>query len=347
MVKERLVWMDYLRAVAIVSVIFLHVTTPMLGRPEGVSKVLGAAKWWWVGVIYNSSVHFCVPAFVMLSGALLLGDNISLGSFLKRRYIRVVLPFIFWSLFYIYYERDRWEHQDFLPAIGYIIHEISNGVQFHMWYIYMILGVYLFIPILNKWIKTSTETEILYFLGIWLFTTQRGTPLFSFITFNINLTYFSGFVGYLVLGYYLSVKQFNTRHMAKIGAVLFIAAYIFTIFATYFSSIAIEKTDLKWYDYWSISTIVSSVGIFLFFKNIPFSKTTGIAEKLVVLLSKHSYGIYLVHMQILTYLLESKFTCWYINAVWGSLITTTLCLFISFTLVWLVSKIPYGRYVSG
>jgi surface polysaccharide O-acyltransferase-like enzyme len=338
-------WMDYLRVAGTLSVILLHASIPLLSS----FSAAGPPKSWWVGNIYDSSVRFCVPVFLMLSGALLLGSHDdSLGNFLKKRYSRVVFPFIFWSFFYIFYMRDRWEDKTPLEAIYWIYDQIKNGVQFHMWYVYMILGIYLFVPILSKWIKNSTEKEVLYFLAIWLYVVLRGIPSFSLYTFNLDLTNFSGYIGFLVLGYYLSVKEFKTRHMAKIGACLFVAANIYTALGTYFSSLRTGANDFSWYDYRSINVVISAAGIFLLFKNIAFSPNTGIVSKTVSLISRHSYGIYLCHMQILTYLVISKIDCWYINSVLGPPITTLLCFFISLTLVWLVSKIPYaGHYISG
>src|ERR1700679_1783645 len=101
--KERLSWMDNLRALATFGVIFLHVSYLLLGKFD---KTPGTFKTWWAGNIYDSSVRFCVPVFLMLSGALVLGNHMPLTIFLKRRFTRLLFPFIFWSIIYMFFNYD-------------------------------------------------------------------------------------------------------------------------------------------------------------------------------------------------------------------------------------------------
>jgi len=89
--KERIFYYDMLRAFAIIAVIICHVdfyfgniTTP-------------------VGILAKMTFHdigrIGVPIFLMISGALLLNrDYTSLGDFIKRRFTRIVTPFIFWII---------------------------------------------------------------------------------------------------------------------------------------------------------------------------------------------------------------------------------------------------------
>lgn len=92
-----MVWINNAKIVAMFAVVIVHVAaTFVLNSPIGSSN-------WWVGNLYESAARWSVPVFVMLSGALLLHPNKqeSLSVFYKKRLSRILVPLIFWSLFYL------------------------------------------------------------------------------------------------------------------------------------------------------------------------------------------------------------------------------------------------------
>ena len=64
----RTAWMDAARVVAIVAVVLIHVLAPTV---EGRGVAVGSAPWW-VADVLNSANRWCVPVFLMISGALAL-----------------------------------------------------------------------------------------------------------------------------------------------------------------------------------------------------------------------------------------------------------------------------------
>jgi surface polysaccharide O-acyltransferase-like enzyme len=89
----KLYWADNLRVIAIFSVILVHVMDPLFENNPSVSPV------WWIGNIYGSFVRYCVPIFVMLTGALILPKDYELKYFLKKKFIRNFFLFFFGVLF--------------------------------------------------------------------------------------------------------------------------------------------------------------------------------------------------------------------------------------------------------
>lgn len=69
-------WIDYLRVIATVSVIFLHVSAEI---PTLYKKIPDDI--WWIGNFFDGAVRFCVPLFLMISGALLLGKKLNTTEF--------------------------------------------------------------------------------------------------------------------------------------------------------------------------------------------------------------------------------------------------------------------------
>jgi surface polysaccharide O-acyltransferase-like enzyme len=210
----------------------------------------------------------------------------------------------------------------------------------------MILGIYLFIPIIGKWVRGCNDREIVYFLLIWACTLLLNQPILSKLKIGIGLTYFSGYLGYVVLGYYLATKTFkNIKLLNIISTYLILSGLVVTIIGTYLLSSSSGKFNGIFYSYLSPNVLIVSIGIFLVSKNnqAPNQKIFGI----VSFISKFSFGIYLIHILVLSVLYKIGINWDFINPIIGIPITSFICLFISGGIVYCVNKLPYGNYVSG
>ncbi len=341
---KKIIWTNNLRVLATISVILLHVSGQILIQYGKVSDFV-----WWTGNLYDSAVRFCVPVFVMLTGALLLPKAYEIREFLKKRFLRIMLPFLFWSFVYIvftYYVKLSPNHEmSTLEITKWSLDLLRSGSSPHLWYIYMIIGIYLITPILSIWAQNCKENEILYFLIIWLLALILNQPILEKYITDIDLSYFSDFIGYLVLGYYLSVKTFKySKVTINITAILLIImGVIITIAGTYYLTLSDGKFNQYFYGYMTLNTLMVSIGIFVVFKN---SNTTQ-SSKIIDIISKYSYGIYLVHILVLFYLSKIGIDFSLINPIFSIPLTTLLCLLFSTLIVYIVNKLPYGNYISG
>lgn len=338
-------WYDNLRVVATIGVIGIHVSSDY--QPESGSIPEYS---FWIGNLFDSLSRFSVPVFVMLSGALLLGKEYGLDLFLKKRVVRLLLPFLFWSSIYTLKSLfDSFEAGTQLTPYR-VAHEFfvqfRDGSSLHFWYIYMIVGVYLFVPIIGKWIRHSSLKEQLYFLAIWAFTIVFSQPIVEKFKPGVELSYFSGFLGYLVLGYFLSRKTFSSRRQQNIIAwILLTVGLVSTILGTYFIRHFQGEYSSAFYECLSPNILLYSTGIFLLLKDkdvtfLPLVKVRNF-------ISKYSYGIFLVHVLVFFELLDWGINWNFVNPLVGIPVTIILCLTISSAIVFLVSKLPYGKYISG
>ncbi len=332
-------WPNNLKALATISVILLHVSSSPVGRYGSISN-----QTWWIGNIYDGSVRFCVPIFLMLTGALILPKNDNLRDFLKKRFSRIFFPFIFWSCIYIGLQLNfKWDTENISKIIDFILLKLRTGASFHLWYIYMLVGIYLTLPIISKWLNQATKKEIGYYLLIWIITSISAFPVVKNIMPEFDLRYFYGYLGYPILGYFLTYNV--TTEDNKIALAGIIIGTSTTILATFLASKNSGHWNNTFYNYLSINNIISSSSIFIFFRNL--SIRNNILKLVLNLISKYSYGIYLSHILILNNLSQLGINWRFINPIIGIPITTILCLATSLLLTYSISKIPFGKIISG
>lgn len=173
-------WMGWVRIFAIFGVCICHACDPLnaFGAPN--QKL-------WVE-IYGSFIRPCVPLFVMLTGALLLPVHESFGGMWRKRCKRLIAPFLLWTAIYATLPwllfsigiRQEMIQQVFFPfaapvhtdGMSVIRTFFLSLIQFNqyavqLWYIYLLFGLYLFMPILSAWLRTATLRAKGCFLLLW------------------------------------------------------------------------------------------------------------------------------------------------------------------------------------
>lgn len=333
--SSQLCWIDYLRVLATFSVIFLHVSSPLLYKFNSISTDI-----WWTAHIYDSFVRFCVPIFFMISGYLILSKKYeSIPSFLQKRFLKIIYPFMFWNTIYILYNLQNYSFE--ISSYKSIIHQFFFGASAHFWYIYTIIGIYLFFPIIQKWVASSGKKEIEYFLIIWLVSVLSSMPILNKYFPNFNLIYFSSYLGFTVLGYYIGKYKVGTLYT---GVILYFIGLSFTIIGTFVLSSYKGSFYERLYDYLSPNVIIMAIGVFLIAQNLKFFKKE---NRVINFFSKYSYGIYLIHLLVIGILGKVGIHLLFVNPIFAIPVVSILCFLISATFVWLIHKLPYGKYIGG
>lgn len=334
-IKKNYFWIDLLKAIAAFAVILLHVSVPL-------QYDISNQKLLRIGVFYNSMVRFCVPIFVMVSGVLLLSKTQELGLFLRKRFSRIIYPFLFWSCIYLLVKINY--NLPIKEIVLFSISQFRSGTEYHLWYIYMLIGLYLFIPILSKWIVGASKKEILYFLSIWLFILLLELPGFVKLFTRIDFRYFSGYIGYLVLGTFL--HRYFTMKSKWFPGLLVLGAVMFTFFTTYFLTIQSKHFIDQYINFLSVNVALAATGVFLLCKDMVVQSE--MVKKIITVISKYSYGIYLSHVFILIVFGMIGFNSSLFNPWIGVPVVSVCCLVTSFLLTFSLSKIPVlGKHISG
>lgn len=354
--SKRIFYFDALRALAIISVIIIHIYAlfvPLVFRQYG---TVPSFQWIYTQ-FFGNAMRIGVDLFLMLSGALSLGRVWDIKSFLSKRIPRIVEPFLFWgfvlsavlillSYFGPYYYIYSFGPVTILKFIYNAYMAISPGFAPY-WFFWMILGTYLIMPIFNRWLLHSDLKEAEYFLAIWLVTC-----LFDFtlkMDFPVKLTYFTSPIGLVVLGYYLRHTERKLLNNPYFNLVLAILPIILMLTVSHmFSS---TNTVYNFHRY-SFLTAVEVTGVFLLFKNFAKFKINihGFLKKLikkaVSVLARYSYGIYLVHSVVLSvfYRTVPYNHMNYNLVVISAFVIVTL---VSVLLMDLLNRIPYINRVIG
>ena len=338
-------WISNLRVIATLCVVLLHVASSALYKYNQVPN-----SHWWIGNVYDSFARFSVPLFLMITGALLLGKQYSYSIFLKRKVVRILWPFLFWTAIYIIY--NFIEPPKFFGKLetqtnfDWIIQQIRDGSSYHLWYVYMLIGFYIAIPLLNKLIIGVKNKYLLLFLIVWVIFITFSTSKNSAYNFEWNLWYIMGYLGYVVLGYYLSIINTKSKPISALAVITFLIGLFITFYGTYYYTDMNGLFYKNYYSYLTPNVLLMTASIFVLMKNANIN-LSGVLKKIRDLIDKYSYGIYLSHILVLNYLIMYGVDWDLIHPLIGIPLTAIITLIVSVAIVYLIRKIPFGKYISG
>ncbi|WP_017380491.1 acyltransferase [Paenisporosarcina sp. TG-14] len=339
---KRFYYLDYLRIYATIAVITIHVSATAVRANPFETGLSG----WLSGNFFESLARASVPIFIMISGALLLNDNRSLpySQFLKKRISKIAIPLLLWSI--IYYLAGSFSNEYDYSTKNFIYKLLTDDIIYHLWFMYTIIGLYLITPLVKILMQHSSKRDVEYFLGLWIFASVLLKFMVYLVGFSIKIELFfvTNFVGYFVLGYYLLKYQFSKKNILY-SQILLILGLLGTFFLTYYGTIKNQGVlEQYWYEYHSITVLLTSVGLFTLFKDILFKSKQDI-NAFLNWFSQASFGIFLVHVLVLNYLLAAVFDK--INIQFHSIIAIPLnviiILIVSSMITYIIRKIPVLR----
>lgn len=299
---QKQVWVDCVRVFATFCVVVLHSAAPLLYKYNELSEVD-----WWVGNLFDSAVRICVPLFFMISGYLLLEVDESPKVFFQKRINKVLVPLLVWSIVYVFWNAF-FESRSKLSLYSFYSLAISPA-YYHLWFLYSIIGVYLFVPILRIVVGNAGRVMLGYYLLLWFVavsfipSVEKATGLHS----SFDLLAVSGFSGYLVMGLLLGRCRISTK-VAMASTVVLVACTIVTAVGTYLLTNRNEGVFSGYfYGYQSPNVIVASAAAFVLIRHV--TENNNFFQRPVFLLvvrslSSASFGVYLVHV-IFLYLLSA------------------------------------------
>lgn len=358
--KHSITWIALLRTVACALVVMAHCCDPFVSG--------SSAEGFNAGALWGTICRPSVPLFIMLTGALLLPTELTVGQFYKRRLKRLIIPFVVWSIlspwmFYIFTNLVNTVNPTVIADNHTILATIQASYMWIInfsystvpyWYIYMMIGVYLLIPLISAWIKQATKGELKIVLGVWLFTTiipylQIAAPLvgyqgnygsmgiFGECSWNLFTTfhYMGGFIGYAIFAHYL-IKyplMWSLHKTITMGALMWIVGFIITLYGFHYTRDNYPENfnmlEIIW-SFTSINVVLMTIPIFLIAQKIKIKTNSSISK-----LSESTYGIFLIHFIVVHIVFELVFQ----NMTFAPVLQIPFIAIIAFALTALVTSI--------
>ena len=336
MAKPRIVYLDILRVIACCMVVLMHSPHPK----AGLSAVLE------VPIYYGTAAGLCL--FFMVSGALLLPAKAGTKEFLQRRMGKIIGPLLVWTIFYISLNLVKGEMvaQD-LPKSLLSIPFSAQGFGV-LWFMYTLTGLYLLTPILSPFLQKASRRELHFYLLLWIIS-----MCYPYIAVLVSLNweptgvlyYFSGFVGYFLMGYYLNHYKPNIRSLSLIG--MLVVPFLVLASEKYFSFHVNTPFDTS---YLNILVLSMCITWFVGIRKVTekYILQSNFFEQFLTELSNACFGIYLMHRLVMRYVLwNCDFIVYSFGGIGQLVITWLLTLIISFVITWAISHLPYSEYIIG
>lgn len=326
---NRAIWVDWMRVAACFMVMLVHSTEPFYLGGEGAQILTRSDAFW--AAFFDSFVRACVPLFIVASSFLQFPLHYTTGEFFRRRAVRVLIPFAIWTVVYALVWGEPVEN-----FRGLLLN--FNYAAGHLWFVYMLVGLYLIMPLLSPWAEKVSKKELQIYLGIWLLTTllplvrdwaaggelavtygpfglprQALYPLWGEASWNGYgvFYYLSGMIGYLLLGLYFRrfVGQLSWGKTLAIALPAYLAGFAISfggflrrVLASgdVFPKSGTIDLAVRWETTWCNDTV--GVALMTIAWILLFRKITAdgrFYQRVLLPVSKASYGMYLCHLLVL------------------------------------------------
>ncbi len=339
--KERTFYLDFLRVMAAVAVISIHT----FGVGYYRSEIRSHMHIGWV--LLDSMVRWAVPIFLMISGSLFLRPEkkVPLKTLYGKYILRLAVALVFWNAVYAVFQGETTKERINLLIYG----------KYHMWYMYVIICLYMLLPIIRA-IAMNKKVVEYYLVFFAVITGVVPIAQKVLIHFGIEIKETSsdfslvlGYAGYMLLGYYLASFELGF----KLRRALYVLGAL-SVFGTFAATTLLEYKSGGYFEYFfgdsTINVMISAAALFLAAKKFfekRSQKKPSVLRRTISFVSKHSFGVYLVHVLVLELILD-RLT---INWAWPISIVISFALIITVTLVsllvsWAISKIPFvNKYI--
>ena len=300
MTRNRKNYLDYLRVFAALAVIIIHVSSQNLHLTE-----VGSTNWC-IFKAYLMASNWAVPVFCMISGSLFLSRDIDLRTIVTKYIFRIAIAFVGWSLFYalVFESKNGW---------GTIAASFVRGYS-HLWFLYMIAGLYLVTPILRHIAKDERLLRYFLILGFITFIlipeilgligviSSKSGGYLSGAYYNIDTRVVSGYAIYYMLGYYLDSIELSKKQIVKM-MIVGIAFYIVPV-AILILSVSQCEIELSFLTVnFAVGDFIRSTTIFMFAKYLVAEKKKETKDvRILQFIGRHTFTLYLVHQFVITML---------------------------------------------
>lgn len=313
--------LDGIRMLAMFMVAAVHVSA------KGFYLQLGQPHWWAMNA-YDSAARVAVPLFFMMSGALLLPRQHDIGS-IGRRLWRVGLPLLAWSLLYLLWFRHTGAHTP-----GWLRAIVKAPVVGHLWYLYTLIGAYLFLPVMAGFYQASAVRVQVFCLLFW-FAGASVVPMVRALTgtdyVGIDWSFLPLYAGYMVAGALLYWHVPVNRLRTWLAGAVWAACTVAVMLLTWWRCVSLGHPDETFYVYSAPPVLLGAMAAFICLRAAlgALAQRHAWLARCFVAGSNVSFGVYLLHVLALFWFDALGYDYRFINPWLGvpllTLFTVTSC----------------------
>lgn len=280
---KRDIRVDYLRVLAIMLVIIMHV----IGNTINTFGLEGSAKNVYEIICYLS--YIAIPTFIILSGAMLLNKKRDYKQVFHSYILKTLIALIVFGFIYSAIEIIFTTHTFKINDIFLCFKNIFTGnLWAHMWYLYFLLGLYLVTPIICEiTLNTPKKTLITFLIILFLFsfTLPEISNLLN-INIGFNLLFTSSFLFYFIYGFYI--------YHHKVSNIYKYFSYLLGIFSCMIIIYLVyNNKHMELISYTSSLVFFLANSIILLVLGLKNKENN--FTKVITSVSKCSFGIYITH----------------------------------------------------
>lgn len=345
--RPRVFVLDLVRALSIALVCMGHSVEQTFHFAENdVFAVQGDYKGMVVLMLFTIARH-SVPFFLFLTGYFFLPrtyDNEGTKGFWTHNFLRLLLCTELWILLYNVFNYFFW-HIDVTPlkVLRQMVFLDNVPAMDHYWYLPMILGIYLFLPVVANGLK-HIDAKLLVFPIAFILVLYATTPSIGSTDVTIfEAGYTGGIYGvYVLLGYMVHEKVFRkvpSWVLWTLSIVCFLSIHI----VEYFQHL-LGNPDIVWYSW--LSLILSATALFeLFARHAKEAVIPEGTHRVVNFVARYSFAMYLTHFPMTQVCVRVMY--WYTPSAFLTFVVAAIVpFFASLALCWLLDRIPkVGRYL--
>jgi surface polysaccharide O-acyltransferase-like enzyme len=211
--------------------------------------------------------------------------------YVSRRLGKVLIPFIIWSIFYVYLSGWTANGYQIETSIEVLANSYNHATYYHLGFFYYFIPLYFVIPFFQILVKKADDITIYGFLIIWLITT--GLYLVKIDgPWSHQLWLYSG---YLLLGYVLYQKipmtRLNVLLFVAVGALGCLASVGMVVSESLTSG---QYTVGRWLSYKTLNTVAAASMVFMLCRYFGEGLKNNV-RLTIGFVSKYSLGIYILH----------------------------------------------------
>lgn len=341
---KRIVYFDVLRILSILAVVVLHVSAQNWDK----CKVGSAA--WTAFNLGDGLTRWSVPVLIMVSGALFLQEDRPMKRLFGKNILRLVAAFVFWSAAYALWDR-------------FVLHKFDSNFELfrrfvlghdHMWYLCMLIGLYLIVPLLKQ-IADNRKTTAWFLILACVFSvllpqcvqilnlrSERVASVLNDALDQFGVKLVLGYSGYFLLGHLLHRTELSKRAEVLI-CILGVFGAVLTVLLTTVASASRPYPTTVFYSNFSVNVLLTATAIFVFAKRrLNKTLSSDHAGRLLSCLSKCSFGVYLIH----PFLIETLSKLLHVTTLSFSPflsvpVLSAAVFLVSVLLSWVMNQIPF------